>query len=301
MSNEPLIVVGVDGSEPSRAAVRWAAAEAQSRHAAVRLVHAWDVYPDTRSARLLLADDGRPREAAVLAEASEQLRDLAPAVEQDSELSEGRPDKALLRAAEHAELLVVGRHDGSAARLGPTLSRLVVRAGCPVVAVPAGSSPAPRSVVVGVDGSLLSDDAVDVAYEHAARCGLPLIAVLAVPASFGVFLPGETELDEVRGEGARHLSEALAGRADRYPEVRVSEVVVLGGPLLALQEAARTAALLVVGSHGRGALLRAALGSVSSSLLRSAACPVAVVRPRALRPELLPAVSAASTAPLTYL
>ncbi|MCU1692112.1 MAG: universal stress protein UspA-like protein [Frankiales bacterium] len=167
MSDQSVIVVGVNGSESSRAAVTWAAAEAASRHAAVRLVHAWEVYPDTRSARLLLADDARPQEAAVLAEASEQLRSLAPGVEQESELGEGRPDEALLRASENAVLLVVGRHGGSAARLGPTLGHLSVRSGCPVVAVPAGPLAARRGVVVGVDGSTLSVDAVGFAFEQA--------------------------------------------------------------------------------------------------------------------------------------
>lgn len=80
----------------------------------------------------------------------------------------------------------------------------------------------------------------------------------------------------------------------------MSQVVSLDGPLLALREAAGTAALLVVGSHGRGALLRSALGSVSSSLMRSADCPVAVVRPRALHEELVPS-GARSPAPLTHL
>jgi nucleotide-binding universal stress UspA family protein len=77
--------------------------------------------------------------------------------------------------------------------------------------------------------------------------------------------------------------------------------VSLDAPHLALQGAAASAGLLVVGSHGRGALLRAALGSVSSSLLRSAPCPVVVVRPRPVHPEPDLRPEAPLVAPLTFL
>ncbi|MCW2778036.1 MAG: UspA [Frankiales bacterium] len=301
MTHEALVVVGVDGSESSRAAVRWAASEAEARHARLLLVHAWHVEPSTRAARLLLADDERPLEAAVLAEAAEQVRVLAPGVAQDTELTEGRPDEALLTAAAHASLLVLGRGEQGRVRLGSTLGHVSVRSGCPVVAVPAGPGDVVGPVVVGVDGSLLSEDAVAFAFGQAARRGLPLTAVLAIPPSYGVYLPGEPELELVRETGRRHLAEALAGWSERYPEVQVRQVVSLDAPLVALQEAGARASLLVVGSHGRGALLRAALGSVSGSLLRSSTCPLAVVRPPVPAAEPVPAVGNPVPVPLTYL
>lgn len=288
MSSTSRIVVGVDGSQAGRAALRWAADEARSRHAPVLLVHAGEDSPGGGSARTLLAD------------AAEELRARAPEVEQDCRTSEGRPDVALLRASEDAALLVLGCHGESGARLGPVLGRVSVQAGCPVVVVRDAPQDGRSSVVVGVDGSAVSQDAVGFAFAQAWRHDLPLVAVLAVPPPFDAFLPSLVELEQIRDTGRRHLSESLAGWAELYPGVPVSQVVSLDAPLLALQAAATSAALLVVGSHGRGALLRATLGSVSSCLLRSSTAPVAVVRPRVAVDAPDP-LDVAHFAPLTYL
>lgn len=78
--------------------------------------------------------------------------------------------------------------------------------------------------------------------------------------------------------GRRYLAEALSGCCEQYPDVAVSQLVALGAPLSMPTAAAQCAGLLVVGSHGRGTLRALALGSESSSLLRGAPCPVAVVR-----------------------
>lgn len=300
MSETAHIVVGVNGSQASRAAVGWAASEAVTRHAAVLLVHAWNGDPSTDPSWLQQSDDVRQAEAQVLIKASELLRFLAPGVDQQTLLSEGRPDVALVKASEHASLLVLGRHGGSGAWLGPVLGHVTIRSGCPVVAVPAGHSSGSATVVVGVDGSSVSQDAVAFAFRHASRNGAPLVAVLAVPPPFDAYLPAEPELERIRSTGRRHLSEALAGWSERYPDVQVSEILSPHAPLPALQDAAAEAALLVVGSHGRGALLSATLGSVSSSLLRSATCPLAVVRPQPVHAEPDVQQDLPHMAPLTY-
>ena len=59
----------------------------------------------------------------------------------------------------------------------------------------------------------------------------------------------------------------------------MTELVSTEHPVRALRSAADGASLLVLGSHGRGALLRYALGSISTTVLRVAPCPVAVVTP----------------------
>ena len=300
MSHGSQIVVGVNGSEASKAAVRWAGAEAAVRHAPVLLVHAWNDAPNTETAWLLLADSARRAEAALLAEASELLRSVAPGVEQQTDLREGRADVALVDASEHAALLVLGRHGGSDAWLGPVLGHVSVRSRCPVVAVPVAPRSAPGDVVVGVDCSPVSQEAVGFAFQQASLHGAPLVAVLAVPPPFDAYLPDEPELVRLRHTGRRHLAEALTGWSERYPDVEVTETVSLDAPLSALQAAGAAAHLLVVGSHGRGAFLRTALGSVSSSLLRSARCPLVVVRHRPVDVEPSPTQDAPLLAPLAY-
>jgi len=76
------------------------------------------------------------------------------------------------------------------------------------------------------------------------------------------------------------LSEALAGERERYPDVPVHRVVSGERPAEALIDEIHGSSLIVVGSHGRGAVGRALLGSVSQAVLHYAPCPVAVLRAR---------------------
>jgi nucleotide-binding universal stress UspA family protein len=82
----------------------------------------------------------------------------------------------------------------------------------------------------------------------------------------------------VEGDEARVLAEALAGWADKYPDVVVRQRLVRRGPRRALIDASRRAQLVVVGTRGRGGFAGLLLGSVSQALLHHAAGPVVVVR-----------------------
>lgn len=83
----------------------------------------------------------------------------------------------------------------------------------------------------------------------------------------------ETALQHAR----RVLDTAVADAAWSYPDVRVRTVVSIERPADALLEHAEGAGLLVIGSHGRGALRRTLLGSVSHTVLHESPCPVAVL------------------------
>jgi nucleotide-binding universal stress UspA family protein len=88
----------------------------------------------------------------------------------------------------------------------------------------------------------------------------------------------DEDMSVVRGQGEQVLAESLAEHTARYPDVRVTRLVGFEPPARALAAQADGAALLVVGSHGRGALRSALLGSVSHAMIYHAPCPVAVVR-----------------------
>jgi nucleotide-binding universal stress UspA family protein len=76
----------------------------------------------------------------------------------------------------------------------------------------------------------------------------------------------------------RLLSEALAGWSEKYPDVQVIAETIRVHPARVLADASEAAALVVVGSRGRGAFAELLLGSVSQNVLQQARCPVAVVR-----------------------
>ncbi|MFF5313315.1 universal stress protein [Streptomyces massasporeus] len=135
-------------------------------------------------------------------------------------------------------------------------------------------------LVVGVDGSDSSLEAVDWAVDEAARLGLALRLVHASlweryegrRPSFSTDRPAEEVL-------AEHIAASCAERARlRNPEVKVSSEVLPDDAVSALLRAAHESFALVTGSRGRGEISGVLLGSVSLTVAARAVCPVVVVR-----------------------
>jgi nucleotide-binding universal stress UspA family protein len=139
------IVVGVDGSDESRAALRFALEEARLRGAALRCVHAWS-YPVLSDATGLAAGvtaelAGRLGQDAeeLLGSVVSEVAGESPGVEIEQAVAEGPPASVLIDAAEGADLLVVGsRGRGGFAGLilGSVSQQCATHARCPVVIVP---------------------------------------------------------------------------------------------------------------------------------------------------------------------
>ncbi|HEU5035738.1 MAG TPA: universal stress protein [Nocardioides sp.] len=144
-----------------------------------------------------------------------------------------------------------------------------------------------HTIVVGVDGSDTSDRAVDWAAEQARLEGRDLTLVHATGAvgAASLLWLDQTGLDsDLAMDGVRRSAEELlAAAGDRVaataPDVTVRGVVAELDARDALLELASEAAMVVVGSRGRGPVKSLLLGSVAHALSRAPACPVVVLRP----------------------
>jgi nucleotide-binding universal stress UspA family protein len=287
------IIVGVDGSDESLVGLSWAVREAVREHRSLRLVHAWEVpvpgyVPVPASVDLV-------REAAesVLTDAVTKAEEWAPELDVEGRLAHGPAGRVLVDQGAEGAMVVVGSHGrGGFARLllGSSSAVVAAHASVPVV-VTRGTDRAEAwraaPVVVGVDGSEVSEAAIEFAFQAASRRGHGLVAVHAwaqpdplVDEAYAVLSEASTRQTEAR----LAVAESLAGWRDKYPDVEVSEVIADGHPVDALlEESKRThAALVVVGCRGRGGFTGLLLGSVSRGVLHHAVCPVAVVRPVAV-------------------
>lgn len=277
-----MIVVGVDGSQSGLEAVTWAVREAARRGTAVRIVHVMAAWAAELPEEGRFAEVGRwmrENAQAVLAAAADRARADGPGVAVERRLIPGEPLPALLDAAAEAELLVVGNHGLGGFRgllLGSVALGLAGRTACPLVVVRGTAEPR-REVVVGVDGSPAGAAAIDFAFAEAARRGATLRAVHARRSLLPRGVLGPAPALPRDGAERRLLAEALAGRRERHPDVKVVEQIADGHPVDLLRQAAQDADLLVVGSRGLGGIRGLVLGSVSHALLHHAECPVAVV------------------------
>ena len=285
------IIVGVDGSSASDAAVGWAARDAVIRGLPLTLMHVQD--PASRSwskakASEEVAEWQKAEGHGVLANASKIARDITKDTSQitiNAELHFSAPGPALVDRSEDAELIVVGT-DGRGALvrglLGSVSSGLVRHARCPVAVIHDGETSIPNNtdapVLLGVDGSPASELATEIAFDEASRRHVGLTALHAWSDREIVELPG-VDWAAVKAEEERLMSEALAGWQERYPDVKVSKLLVCDQPSRALFETSLSAQLVVVGSHGGNALARTFLGSVSNAVVQSVRVPVIVARP----------------------
>lgn len=283
------VVVGIEELPHSDAALGWAAMAAEQRGATLQLVHATG-FP--MAGLDLLADDWVLQGAeALMARAVAQAKDLTPTVEVDSVIDRRRPAEALLDLAQGAELLVLGTHRLSATErvLGGSLAYQVAAAApVPTVVVPGGVPRDAAGVVVGVDGSADSLQAVELAAQEAERTGQALHVVLAwteptVYAAVDVYPEGLTDM--MKEQERLVLAESVAGLAERHPDLVVHERLVREQAATALLDEAEHARLLVVGSRGRHGLTRLLLGSVSHTVVLHAPCPVMIARTRHTEPQ----------------
>lgn len=291
------IVVGVDGSASSLAAVEWAARDAEMRNVDLTVVHViapiltvapgWSGTPPTADYTEMLEGQA----AAILEQAHQRAVVAAPSHAEritTSVLTEPTVP-ALVELSKRAGMVVVGcrGHGGAAhALLGSVNAGVAHHAHCPVAvihgheSVPAPDADAP--VVVGVDGSPTSELATEIAFDEASRRGVDLIAVHAWSdmTSLGIAAVGWAPIEwrNIKVQEEEILAERLCGWRNRYPDVVVHQDVVCDQPSLRLLGKAQQAQLVVVGSHGRGGFPGLLLGSVSTAVVNSSPVPVIIAR-----------------------
>ncbi|MFQ1002375.1 universal stress protein [Modestobacter sp. SSW1-42] len=306
----PVVVVGVDGSPGSRAALVYALTAAARRGAALQvaatssLEAAWTgghpvgmpTVPtireelETRVAELL--DDVRRDPAVGAVPGAADVRTLVA-------VSVGPPAQRLVDASAGAELLVVGSRGRGAVRsalLGSVALHCVTHARCPVVVVhPAPAGPRQgRTVVVGIDGSAASRAALLAGLAEAARLGTGVAAVSTfemVDHWIDLRAVAVPTADEVRRQvqaGAEEMVEQTVAefRAQHDGQAPPARAVVAEGPPAdVLVQWDTDAALLVVGSRGHGGLRGLMVGSVALACVMHGTGPVMVVHPTTTRTE----------------
>lgn len=283
------IVVGVDGSPESHAAVRWAAQEAVLRRRPVTLLHVvspivvtWPIEPVVTGFYEWQEDNA----TEVLKQSQETLYSAAegsPPPEVHLELRHDGILTELSNASESADMIVVGSRGlgpVGGAVLGSVSRALLHHAQCPVVVAREGvvrRTDRNLPVVLGIDGSPASEAATAFAFEEASRRGVELVALHAW-SDVAVFPILGMDWHTYEQQGHEVLGERLAGWQEAYPDVRISRRIVCDKPARWLIDESKHAQLVVVGSRGRGGISSMLLGSVSTAVAESATTPVAVVR-----------------------
>jgi nucleotide-binding universal stress UspA family protein len=287
------IVVGYDGSKASDLAVVWAAEAATSRNIPLKVVTAWTL-PATEvgvgagaAFDNQLLDALRNESHTILEKGVQLAAEASDGVSVSGEVDSGPAAGVLVHASEEAEMMVLGsqgRGGLAGLFLGSVSRQVASHVECPAVVVRPAETPDSREIVVGVDGSRSSLHALEFAFEEASRKAMsvrvlhtwevpPIGAITGVPT----FSPPEL-LDQLEGAEMRITAEELAGYREQYPDVPAQQEVMRGSPVKSLKEASRQAAMVVVGSRGRGGFTGLLLGSVSHAVVHRAKCSVAVVR-----------------------
>ena len=283
------LVVAVDGSAASDAAVSWAAHQAAVHRLPVRLVCV--------VAPTLINSTEAPNDTITQGQevAARQVLNRAHRIV-DGRTGEAQPKvrvelryagvlETLVDASRDAQMIVVGARglgEFGWHMLGSVSSGLLRHARCPVAVIHDPDS-ARREIrddapiLLGIDGSQASEAATALAFDEASRRRVPLVALHAW-SDVGVFPILGMDWHTYRDKGDEMLGERLAGWQEIYPDVPVHRRVVCDVPARWLIDESEGAQLVVLGSRGRGGFDGLHLGSVSSAVAQSARVPVIVVR-----------------------
>jgi len=276
------IVVGMTEAPAAQRALDWAIDRAAKRRDRLELV------------AIIGGAVGVVGEGEVIDEAMRLTQDLlergaeagrARGVQVDTRVGRGNPVEQLVEASQGAGMLVIGsdyRGPGSGPARGPHGIRLTAAAHCPVAVVPDLDLAGRSGVIVGVDGSEVTEAAIAFAAAEADRAGEPLTAVstwspVAIP--LGARTYPESYLENMQKLTEETLAISLAGIPQRYPDLEVRRIVESSvAPDAVINRLAAHARMTVVGSHGRGRFATFLLGSTSQQVLQRLATTTVVVR-----------------------
>ena len=284
------ILVPIDFSAPSDAALAYARRLAGTREATLHVLHV----AEATFLRAVVVDP-RNRDTAVLNRLDALLSDedrrrfrVLSAVEHSDE-----PADEIVRYArlKDIDLIVMGTHGRTGVAhilLGSVAEKVVRVAPCPVLTVrpTAGSIGAtqlgPTRILAPTDFSPPSDRALEYARRLAAQCGAALHVLHVLEegvdtASFGseVFVPDSPEVRAARLKEAQDKLAHRSGSGDHERPHATTEVVVGSTARTISRYAAdNNYDLIVMGTHGRTGLAHLVMGSVAEHVVRTAPCPV---------------------------
>lgn len=290
------IVVGVDGSDHSDRALRWAVREAQLRRATLTLVHAHGhagISAASAAAVARLAD-------RLVDDVVDRHRALLSAVEWDTVIAAapaGSAAQALLDAGRGAQMIVMGtRGLGGFTELllGSTSHRVLMHASTPVALIRTVDPPPGvtaeehdglRPIVVGVDHSREAQGALRWALDEASRRDVSVLVVHGLDAPSAATLqalglPVElvaARLADARAAARDEVDEQIHRALPMGAEVKIDRVIDDASAVVALQRYAAADHLLVVGTRGRRGFAELGPGSVSHQCAHHAAGPMVAV------------------------
>lgn len=237
------ILIGVDDSASGGAAVDWAAQRAERLKRPITLIHTvHDYWAREKYAYYTRVMDSA---GAVLEKSAARVSEMAPSVRVQTRLHYGEPARILNDLSESSDMVVVGTDKNSAGGdglVGTVSLQIAIMSVCPVAVIPFQPDVARTGVVVGVDGSPESLDAVAFAAAEADRTDQDLFAFHGgeIPGP-GLLrdIPRVDIVNRIREDGNRVLAESVSGLEGLYPELKVhQQIKTQEAPAAALIEAA---------------------------------------------------------------
>ncbi len=261
------VVVGIDGSAQSWAAMEWAREAAGLRGSQLEVIIA-DADLDTEI----------PTTTADIASRAREFDSEAVV-----QVVEGEASRALLAAARDAELMVVGSRGLGRLRAfisDSVAAELLGHSHAPVALIrhhPDVAVPTRARVVVGVD-ERSSAQVLTFAFAEAHLRGAELRVVSSwesqILTTFGA---AAVPTDAITAQVESELGLLLDPLRDQYPDLNVSTVVEFGSPAASIVHEAAEADLVIVGSDGPGGFARLVVGSIAQSVVHEVEAPVIVV------------------------
>ncbi len=300
------ILVPLDGSRLAATALPYALALARAADARISLLSVVEFPPERAGMPSAAAREGDGRHVT---ESTAYLESVATAVRADglaatTVVRHGNPASEILAASEDegCSLIVISTHGRTGLerlRIGSVAQHVLRHAIIPILVVRPGDDAATEgaatiaAITVALDGSGLAEEALPIATRIATALSIPLTLLRIIPsltslastgwgAGYAAYYPVTDEMVADEDQGVREYLEAVATRL-RAPGLDVQtrwehSVTSRAAEMIAAALAKQPAGIAVMASHGRGGVLRWALGSTAEEVLDQSPCPILIVR-----------------------